>query len=121
MKGDESQYELCYSNGFKSVLGVTNEHLEACMDQYGDDEEDQYYALQEKEEKLRVELDELQSRNDHSGAHWSKIESLEQQELRKHYHAPSGTFLDKIDENYPKCHLMVPATNSLLSSRHGWF
>ncbi|AMG01797.1 hypothetical protein [Vibrio mimicus] len=79
MKGDESQYELCYSNGFKSVLGVTDARLEACMDQYGDDEEDQYYALQEKEEKLRAELDELQSHSDNSEAYWNKIEAIEQQ------------------------------------------
>ncbi|MFS2261586.1 hypothetical protein [Vibrio vulnificus] len=24
MRGDESQYELCYNNGVKSVLGVTD-------------------------------------------------------------------------------------------------
>ncbi|MGL0958416.1 hypothetical protein ACSTD9_02970 [Vibrio vulnificus] len=79
MRGDESQYELCYNNGVKSVLGVTDARLEACIDQYGDDDEERYYALKEKEEKLQAELDELNSRNDDSDAHWNKIEALEKQ------------------------------------------
>ncbi|HFQ5050781.1 TPA: hypothetical protein ACGU7T_002826, partial [Vibrio vulnificus] len=79
MRGDESQYELCYTNGVKSVLGVTDARLEACIDQYGDDDEERYYALKEKEEKLQAELDELNSRNDDSDAHWNKIEALEKQ------------------------------------------
>ncbi|HAS6385295.1 TPA: hypothetical protein RZA60_002541 [Vibrio vulnificus] len=79
MRGDESQYELCYTNGVKSVLGVTDARLEACIDQYGDDDEERYYALKEKEEKLQAELDELNSRNDDSEAHWNKIEALEKQ------------------------------------------
>ncbi|MCH1932283.1 FlxA-like family protein, partial [Shewanella sp. A25] len=72
-------YELCYSNGVKSVLGVTDARLEACAAQYGDDSEDRYYALKEKEEKLQAELDELNNRNDNSDAHWNKIDALEKQ------------------------------------------
>lgn len=79
IRGDESQYELCYNNGLKSVLAVTDERLEACIEQYGDDDEERYYALKEKEEKLQTELDVLRSRNDDSDAHWNKIEALEKQ------------------------------------------
>ena len=79
MRGDESQYELCYSNGVKSVLGVTDARLEACAAQYGDDSEDRYYALKEKEEKLQAELDELNNRDDDSDAHWNKIDAVEKQ------------------------------------------
>ncbi|MBD1556354.1 DUF4175 domain-containing protein [Vibrio sp. S9_S30] len=79
LKGDENQFELCYRNELKSVLGVTDARLEACIGQYGNDEEDQYYALKEKEEKLLDKIDELSSSGDDSDVHRDKIEALEQQ------------------------------------------
>ncbi|EJO9870758.1 hypothetical protein NU726_000111 [Vibrio vulnificus] len=65
-RGDESQYELCYNNELKSLLGVTDARLEACIDQYGDDDEERYYALKEKEEKLQAELAPLKEHAPHN-------------------------------------------------------
>lgn len=50
-RGDESQYDRCYNNGVKSEFGMTDAQLEACSEQYEDDDYERW-----EEEQLEEQL-----------------------------------------------------------------
>lgn len=79
LRGDPDQYELCYANEFRSLLGLTDLQIEACAGSEEADEEDRFFELKDKEEELLAELEELQSNGDNSDANFDKVEALQQQ------------------------------------------